>query len=62
MNEVQEDNGRNKQLHTTASDLTKPKLSTNKCPVTNREIFTILLALNFAKAGKKKNSHGKKVP
>lgn len=60
MNEVQKDNGRNNQLHTTVSDLTKSELSMNQCTVTNREIFTVLLTLNSAKVGKKKNSHGKK--
>lgn len=41
-------------------DLTKPELSMNQCTIINREIFTTLLALNFARVGKKKNSHGKK--
>ena len=60
MSKVQKDNGRNNQLHTTVSDLEKTELSVNQCTVVNREIFTVLLARNFAKVGKKKNSHGKK--
>lgn len=63
MNKLQKDNGRNNQLHTTVSDLTKPELSMNQCTVIHREIFIILLAFIFAKVGKKKtkqNSHGKK--
>lgn len=60
MNKVQKDNGRNNQLHTTVSDLTKPKLSMNPCTVIHTEIFIILLAFIFAKVGKQKNSHVKK--
>lgn len=55
MNKLQKDNGRNNQLHTTVSDLTKPELSMNQCTVIHREIFIILLAFIFAKVGKKKN-------
>lgn len=42
------------------SDLIKPELFTSQCTVTNREIFTFLQALNFAKVGNKQNSHRKK--
>lgn len=37
------------------------KLSMNKCTVINREIFAILLALIYAKAGEKKKSYEKKL-
>lgn len=55
MNKVQKDNGRNNHLHKNMSDLTKPELCI-------KVVFTILLALNFAKAGKKKEQPWEEVP
>lgn len=42
------------------SDLTKPELFKSPCTVINREVFTVLQALLFAKVGNKQNNHRKK--
>lgn len=39
INKVQKDNRRKYQLHTTASDLTKPELSMNQCTVTEKYLL-----------------------
>lgn len=61
MNEVQKDNGRNNQLHTTVSDLTKSELSMNQCTVTNRNIYYSSNS-QFCQSRKEKKQPWEKVP